>query len=391
MDFSRLELDDATKVFWRDVREFCEVNVTASMRERMWIEDSFHDQGLYRKLGERGWIVGRWPRENGGAGLTELQDRILHDEIALAGAPIFNWHLTEGILPAVLEFGSSELKAEVVPKVPRGDARFFLGYTEPDSGSDMAAAKIRAVRNGNEWVINGAKMFNTGGQFATHHFLLARSDPEVKHRGLTVFLVPMDSPGIEIRQINTLSGERTNFVFYSDVRVSDRYRLGAAGDGWSVVNGPLSEEHGVTAHKSDIGEINGSGWMSTLHLSNLVRRVADYEVRIGRARDPMVRLRLAEAWLAAEASRNSPGMMGRVIASESLIKYSADLCDLIGPAVVIPHGEPGAIEEGWVERELRFAQGTAIYGGSTDIFRNMIAQRILGLPRPPKPASAPAN
>ncbi len=388
MDFRPIEIDEATKAFWREVRAFCDANVTDAMREQMWIEDSYHDHGFYRLMGERGWIMPRWPKEKGGAGLSELQERILEDEIERSGAPVFNWGLTKLILPAVLQFGSPELQDEVVPKVPRGEARFFLGYTEPDSGSDMAAAKIRAVRDGDEWVINGAKMFNTGGQFATHHFLLARTDPTQKHRGLTMFLVPMDTPGIELRPIQTISGERTNFVFYSDARVPDCYRLGAEGDGWNVVNGPLSEEHGASPDTSGLGEISGIGAGFTRRLFDLVRRTAAYEARAGRSNDPMVRLRLAEAYLYAEASRNTPAMLGRVIASESYIKYAADMIDLVGPAAVVRRGGPGVVEQGHVERHHRFAQGTAIYGGTTDIFRNMIAQHVLGLPRPPKPATA---
>jgi alkylation response protein AidB-like acyl-CoA dehydrogenase len=201
----------------------------------------------------------------------------------------------------------------------------------------------------------------------------------------------MNTPGIELRPIMTMSGERTNFVFYSDVRLSDRYRLGPEGDGWNVVNGPLAEEHGASADMSGLSEINGQGRLATFRLFDLVRRVADYEKRAGKSKDPMVRLRLAEAYLAAEASRNSPAMMGRVIASEAYQKYSADLIDLVGPTAVVPHGGPGVVADGWVEHAHRFAQGTAIYGGSTDIFRNMIAQHVLGLPRPPKPASATSS
>jgi alkylation response protein AidB-like acyl-CoA dehydrogenase len=131
--------------------------------------------------------------------------------------------------------------------------------------------------------------------------------------------------------------------------------------------------------------------MLALRVIDLIGRVADYERRAGKSKDPLVRLRLAEAWLAAEAARNSPAMMGRVVGSEVFQKYSADLIDLVGPAAVVPRGGPGVVADGWVEREHRFAQGTAIYGGTTDIFRNMIAQHVLGLPRPPKPATASKN
>ena len=150
------------------------------------------------------------------------------------------------VLASVEKFGGPDLTADLLRGVAAGTVRFCLGYTEPDGGSDIAAAKTRAVRDGDEWVINGSKIFTTGAQNCQFTFLITRTDPELpKHRGLTMFLVPLASQGVEIQAIRTYGGERTNIVYYSDVRISDRYRLGGVNDGWSVLHGPLDEEHGV--------------------------------------------------------------------------------------------------------------------------------------------------
>jgi len=164
----------------------------------------------------------------------------------------------------LMRFGSEELQREVLPRVLAGEAVMSLGYTEPASGSDVAAAQTRAVRDGDHWVIDGQKMFTSGANLAQYVFLLTRTDPDApKHRGLTMFLVPFDTPGIEIHPVQTLSDERTNVTYYSDVRVPDRYRVGPANGGWKVVGYALEIEHGV-----------GGGGASTyaLHLRDLLEK-----------------------------------------------------------------------------------------------------------------------
>ena len=140
------------------------------------------------------------------------------------------------------KYGQPELVAELKPKVAKGEVRFCLGYTEPDGGSDIAAAKTRAVQEGDEWVINGSKMFTTGAHMSQYIFLITRTDPEQpKHRGLTMFLVPTDWPGVEVHALQTIGEERTNITYYGDVRLPDLYRIGPVNDGWTVVHGPLDQ------------------------------------------------------------------------------------------------------------------------------------------------------
>jgi alkylation response protein AidB-like acyl-CoA dehydrogenase len=270
----------------------------------------------------------------------------------------------------------------VLPGVAIGDHVFCLGYTEPDTGSDLAAVSTRVVRDGEGWVVNGAKMFTTRAQHSSHVFLLTRSDPaETKHKGLTAFLCPLSSAGIEIRPIETFGEEGTNLVFFSDVRIDDRYRLGEPGDGWRVVSGPLAEEHGVfTSDPEHLAAINGAmGARFVLDLESLLDEATDWADETGRTDDPVFMRLLAELALATEVTRNTPGAMGRINSCESLIKFSADLTDAIGWEALLPRGTPGSIGEGVIERSHRHAPGSAIYGGTTDIYRNIVA-RELGLP-----------
>ena len=265
-----------------------------------------------------------------------------------------------------------------------GSIRVCLGYTEPDCGSDLAAVRTRAIRDGDEWVVTGQKMFTTGAQFCQYCFCLTRTDPDrPKHKGLTVFLVPLDLPGVEIRPIGTLGGERTNFVHLDDVRVPDEYRLGDVNDGWAVVSAPLAAEHGMGDADGD-EESGGRVYAATLQrlfdevIAHLRNVDADGTTPID---DPLVRPRLARVALDLERIAVSPGPMGRILAAELLLHHAGDLLELLGPAALLSHGSPGAALDGFAEYAHRFAPGTAIYGGTTDIHRNMIAQHVLGLPR----------
>ena len=388
MDFSPVRLDRATSEFWEEVRAFCDVYVTDAV-----IDEDFENGGgfnldLHKALGERGWLLPTLPPEQGGAGLTRLQAALLAWELRIRNAPIITMGTTSLVVPAVRRWGSEDLKAEVLPLVASGDVRICLGYTEPDSGSDVAAARTRAVRDGDDWVIEGQKMFTTGAQFCQYSFLLTRTNPDVpKHKGLTMFLCPLGEA--EIRPIRTLSGERTNMVFYDAIHVDDRYRLGPVDEGWMVLLGPLNAEHAMpedgTSTPLDIpgGQYGYSG-------------IVAYEAAVRWARlpgpdgrrpidDPLIRHRLARHALDAEIATISTGPAGRVLSSEAAIRIGADLIDMVGPRGVLPRGEPGAVEGGWVEHAHRFAQGTATYGGTVDVFRNIIAERTLGLPRSSRP------
>jgi 3-oxocholest-4-en-26-oyl-CoA dehydrogenase alpha subunit len=384
MDFSTIELDDATRAFWDEARAFCDEHVTPEVVAEEFRTGSGFNEGLHKAMGARGWIVPTWPREAGGAGATSLQAALLNRELRARHAPTISWGTTMNVLPAVEQWGTDELKADVLPGVARGDVRFCLGYTEPDSGSDIAAARTRAQRDGDEWVIEGQKMFTTGAQNCQYSFLLTRTNPDApKHKGLTMFLCPLAEA--EIRPIHTLGGERTNMVFYDSIRVLDHYRLGPVDQGWMVLLGPLNTEHalGDDTHRVTLEEQGGMYGSSSATSLEVALQWARATGPDGRRPidDPLVRQRLAQAALEVEVATASTGPAGRVISSEVAIRVNEDLIDLVGPRGLLAPGEEGAIGGGWLEYAHRFAQGTATYGGTTEVFRNIVAERFLGLPR----------
>src|ERR1700759_5283322 len=273
MDFSKFALTEEQAKFRDEVRAFLDEYLTeevyAGARERC---DHF-DKGLYLALGAKGWLMPRWKKEDGGADLDDVSVRILEKELAVRNAPA-----TVGpglVWPAVDAHAEPSLRAELMPKVAAGEVRFCLGYSEPDGGSDIAGAKTRAVRDGDEWVINGQKIFTSGAHNCESIFLITRTDPTLpKHKGLTMFLVPIDAPGIEVQALPTL-GERTNITYYGDVRISDRYRIGEVNNGWSVLHGPLDIEHSIGEELSKLDDLS-VGVAHMRHLKYAVEAAAQW-------------------------------------------------------------------------------------------------------------------
>ena len=210
------------------------------------------DEGVHLALGSKGYLAADFNTEADG-GFTKVRRRIWDLEISRAHTPWFHWGTTAMVAHTVVQFASDELRDEVLPRVLTGEFRLCLGYTEPDGGSDVATCKTKAVRDGDGWVINGSKMFTSNAHNAQYVFLITNTDPDApKHKSLTMFLVPMDLPGVEIQGIRTVDGDRTNITFYSDVRIDDKYRVGEVNGGWGVLRGALDAEHG-TGERDDSG------------------------------------------------------------------------------------------------------------------------------------------
>jgi 3-oxocholest-4-en-26-oyl-CoA dehydrogenase alpha subunit len=247
VDFSRVELSDEDQAFLDRAREFLAAHVTGDVaRHERETGDGFNAD-LHLAMGAGGWLAGELNTEEEG-GFGPIQGRLWELEKRRVDVPWETWGTTRMVAHVVRAYGSPEVRQEVLPGVLRGEIRFCLGYTEPEGGSDIATCKTRAVRDGDQWVITGSKMFTTGAHNCQYVFLLTNTDPEApKHKSLTMFLVPLDSAGIEIQGIRTVDGDRTNIVYYSDVRVDDKYRLGDVNGGWKVLMGPLAAEHGDTA------------------------------------------------------------------------------------------------------------------------------------------------
>jgi alkylation response protein AidB-like acyl-CoA dehydrogenase len=271
-----------------------------------------------------------------------------------------------------------------------------LGYTEPEGGSDVATCKTRAVReaDGSSWVINGSKMFTTGAHKCQYVFLITNTDPEApKHKSLTMFLVPLDSPGIEIQGIRTIDGDRTNIVYYSDVRVDDKYRLGEVNAGWTVLREPLNTEHGAVAAApdglQDVAIMAHQAGFMAVAVDKVAAKVTERDPN-GRKLidDQSVAYRLGRSAARMEAAFSAPSIFGRVALAQTMRDISPDLMDILGTASTLPNGTDGAADDGASEYVYRFAPLVGIYGGTLEVFRNMIAQYVLGLG---KPAYAPAT
>jgi alkylation response protein AidB-like acyl-CoA dehydrogenase len=394
MNFAIAELGPDVIQFAAEVRRFFTAHVTEAVRDHERRTGDGFNEALHLALGARGWLFPQWPTERGGAGLGPVHSRILDLESDRAEAPFAVQATTTMVAGAVENFAAPDLATELLPGVAAGRVRFCLGYTEPDGGSDIAAARTRAVRDGDEWLINGSKLFTTGAQHCQYVFLLTRTDPaRPKHRGLTLFLVPLDSDGIDIQPIYTLGGERSNVVYYGDVRVSDRYRMGEVNDGWRVLTGPLEAEHGLGQTAPGWDDICGQGTMYLNALRRALKAAVHWAVTTvlpdgtRPADDPLVAHRLGEIALDLEAGWNTPTALGRVKSSDAIVRAAADLVDLVGPAGMLPHGTPGCVEHGIFEYTHRYAQGTGTYGGTVEVFRAMIAQQLLGLPRLELPGS----
>src|SRR6185437_13161093 len=206
MDFGQVQLDAEQQAFLDDVHAFVAEHVTDDVLEEERRTGSGFNERVHRALGAKGWIMPAWPAERGGAGLDPVRVQLLDLMTRRSGMPTVTLGTTRLVVKAVERYAEPGLAADVLPGIAAGTVRCCLGYTEPDGGSDIAAAKTRAVSDGDEWIINGAKMFTTGAHMCKYTFLITRTEPSLpKHKGLTMFLVPLDAPGIEIKGLRAFS------------------------------------------------------------------------------------------------------------------------------------------------------------------------------------------
>ncbi len=388
MDFSRVELAADEQAFLDEIRTFLDKHVTDEVRRRDRETGDNFDEGVHLAMGETGYLEREYRKPEDG-GFSRVESRIWALERRRVHAPWVTWGTTILVSHSVEAYGSPELRAEVMPGVFSGHVRMCLGYTEPDGGSDIATSKTKAVRDGDDWVINGAKMFTTGAHNCRYVFLITNTDSnaERKHKSLTMFLVPLDTAGIEIRGLRTVDGDRTNIVYYNDVRISDKYRLGDVNGGWAVLRGPLDAEHGVvdaaTDGLDDIAILQHQG----MFMGTAVDKVAAIVGRPGndgqsRIDDGAVADRLGRSVARIEMALSTPNMYGRVAIAQTMRDVAPELMDILGSASVLPTDADGAIDEGASEYLYRWAPLCGIYGGTLEVFRNMIAQYVLGLGRP---------
>jgi 3-oxocholest-4-en-26-oyl-CoA dehydrogenase alpha subunit len=371
LDFSLVELSDEDQAFRDELRAFLAGVVTQEVIQRDRETGENFDEGVHLALGEAGYLAADFNDEADG-GFSRLRRRIWNLEIGRAHTPWFHWGTTAMVARAIVQFGSPELRDEVLAPTLSGHYRLCLGYTEPEGGSDVATCKTRAVRDGDGWIINGSKMFTSNAHNASYVFLVTNTDPDApKHQSLTMFLVPMDSPGVEIQPLRTVDGDRTNITYYSDVRVADKYRIGEVNGGWRVLREALNDEHGTVEREADGLDKVAAMTEHVLLLGEAVDRIA----ATVSLQDESVKYRLGRSIARMEAAMSTPDMFGRVAIAQTMRDVSPDLMDILGTCSSLP-------VERSAEYIFRLAGPTGIYGGTLEVFRNMIAQHALGLGRP---------
>ncbi len=393
---------------------------------RAWLEDNlpdgWFDEGFSmtpeekaawntewtQKLFEGGWICATWPEEYGGKGLTTMQGVVLAEEFAKAKAPMRADFFGDTLVgPTILMNGTEQQKKEFLPKILNGSMRWCQGFSEPDSGSDLASLKTTAVQDGDEWVINGQKVWTTQAQFADYCFVLARTDPDVKKQaGISYLLVPMDQPGIEVRGITQPDGTAEfNEVFFSDARCPVDNVVGGVNNGWKVANDTLGFERGMSAttgyrrfeeeYKLMLAKAQQNGAIGD---DRIRQGLARYYTKIqilrfnglrsltstvqGRKDFGVTVLGVTNKMFWSEMHRDVMELALDIWGAESLLSTSgADTGSW--PATMRAEGREQYPVSPMMS-SFFFSRSETIWGGTAEIQRNIVGERVLGLPREPK-------
>jgi hypothetical protein len=404
-----------TETFRKEIRTWLEENLPEG-----WFDPDFEmspeeratfNEEWPRRLADGGWTCASWPVEYGGKGLSIMQNVVLAEEFARARAPMRADFFGDTLVgPTILQWGTEEQKKEFLPKIQRGEMRWCQGFSEPNSGSDLASLKTSAVLDGEEWVITGQKVWTTQAQFADYIFLLARTDPAAaKHKGISYLLVPMKQPGIEVRPITQPDGTAEfNEVFFDGARCPKENVVGGVNNGWVVANATLSHERGMSAT---------TGYR---RFDEELRLLIDAARERGVADDPVVRQGLAKyhskiqilrvnglrSLSAALSGAKDPGVIAlgatnKMFWSEMHRDAMELALDIFGSDALLTSAGPttgswpGAMRHRGRESykvspmvsSFFFSRSETIWGGTAEIQRNIVGERVLGLPREPKPAS----
>ncbi len=366
-----------------------------------------------RKLVDGGWLCATWPQEYGGRGLTTMEAVVLAEEFNRAGAPMRGDFFGDTLVgPTILQWGSEALKTEFIPKIMRGEVAWCQGFSEPDSGSDLASLRCTAILDGDEWVINGQKIWTTQGFQADYAFLLCRTDPDApRHKAISYLLCPMHQPGVEVRRIKQIDGGAEFCeVFFTNARCPRDNVVGAVNEGWKVAMTTLGFERGTSAT---------TGYR---RFAKEVDEIIAVATANGRARDPLTRQRIADAWSKVQIMRiNGLRSLTGVLKGKSLSEeqrrglsalsalnkmfwseYHQEVMelavDVMGPAGQILTGsEQEEMVPGYGRRvaaadypastlqsSFFFSRSETVWGGTAQIQRNIVGERVLGLPRDAK-------
>jgi 3-oxocholest-4-en-26-oyl-CoA dehydrogenase alpha subunit len=377
---------------WRDsVRAFLRANVTPELTEEL---ETIGYEGngpelrkFRRQVGAMGWFGLNWPVEHGGLARSSVDQHLLMEEFQRAG--VIGSELTvTSVAPMIIRYGTPENKEDWLPPIARGELTVAVGYSEPDAGTDLASLKTSAVLDGDEWVINGSKIWNSLAHYATHEWLCVRTDPALpRHRGISVIMVPVDTPGIEIRPLITWADFRTNQTFFTDVRVPRRNLIGEINQGWTYITGALDLERGAVSaagalrkRLDDLITVCSAAMIGGVRLADqpdVRRRLAELEADVEVAR----LLGYQTASIIDSGEVPTVAATAEKIYTSELRQKIADLgTQILGLYGQLDPKDPQAPARGAIERLYREAPLLRFGGGANEVLRDVIAQRGHGMP-----------
>jgi alkylation response protein AidB-like acyl-CoA dehydrogenase len=387
-----LEYTPEQQALRKELREYFAQLLTPEVRAELGEpgEGSPLFRDVVRQIGTDGWLGIGWPQEYGGQGRPATDQFIFFDEVQRAGAP-FPFVTLNTVGPTIMRFGSDEQKSFFLPGILAGEINFAIGYTEPEAGTDLASLRTRADLDGDEWVINGNKVFTSGANQADYVWLACRTDPDVpKHKGISIIVVPTASAGFKCTPIVTVGGNTTTASYYDDVRVPKGNVVGEVNAGWQLITTQLNHERvglaamGGPAHRlwdevadwcrttdsGDGGPMIDVPWVQM----DLARAHARLEAM------KLLNWRMAAA-LDAGALKPADSSAVKVYGTETLVDVYRTLLGVLGVAGYLPSGSPGAVLQGDVERAGRAAQINTFGGGVNEVQREIIASAGLGMAR----------
>jgi alkylation response protein AidB-like acyl-CoA dehydrogenase len=387
-----LEYTPEQQALRKELREYFAQLLTPEVRAELGEpgEGSPLFRDVVRQIGTDGWLGIGWPHEYGGQGRPATDQFIFFDEVQRAGAP-FPFVTLNTVGPTIMRFGSEEQKSFFLGGILAGEINFAIGYTEPEAGTDLASLRTRAVLDGDEWVINGNKVFTSGANQADYVWLACRTDPDVpKHKGISIIVVPTASAGFKCTPIVTVGGNTTTATYYDDVRVPKGNVVGDVNAGWQLITTQLNHERvglaamGGLAHRL-WDEVAGWCRATDSGQGGTMLDVPWVQMDLARAHARLEAMKLLNwrmaAALDAGALEPADSSAVKVYGTETLVDVYRTLLGVLGAAGYLPSGSPGAVLQGDVERAGRAAQINTFGGGVNEVQREIIASAGLGMAR----------
>lgn len=383
-----IDLEPQQVALREELRDYFAQLVTPEIRAGLAsATGEFGEAGVYkdviRQIGKDGWLGIGWPKEYGGQARSMVEQLIFTDAAAVAGVPIPYLTLNT-VGPTIMRFGSEEQKEYFLPKILAGELHFSIGYSEPGSGTDLASLQTRATLQGDEWVINGQKMWTSLIQYADWIWLACRTEPDApRHKGLSMILVPADAPGVSYTPVHTVAGVGTSATYYSDVRVPASNLISERGGGWALMTNQLNHERVALTSAAPL--VHSLGLVKEWARETGAIDTEWVQIALGRAHARVEALSLINWKLAADADHGvalSPAEASatKIYGSELATEVYRSLMEIVGPHAGVTGDSPGAVLAGRLERMHRSSLVMTFGGGTNEIQRDIIGYVGLGLP-----------